>query len=229
MESKEPILFEAKHITSRRKGLFQKGQYLDDISFSLPAGYIMGIVGKNGAGKTTFFDYIIDEKKRYRGEFLLNGADISKNHLSAMNQIGFISEDNYFFTTMSIRKNVELLAPFYEKFDHKLFSEKLSEFELTSGKCVGNLSRGQMMKFQLAFAMAHKPKLYLLDEATAGMDPVFRLDFYKQLRLLLEDGCGVILSTHLEEEIEKQIDYVGILEEGKMIFFGENEMGGILL
>ncbi len=79
------------------------------------------------------------------------------------------------------------------------------------------------MKFQLAFAVAHRPKLYLLDEATAGMDPVFRIDFYRILRELLEgENCGIILSTHIEEEIEKQLDYVGMLEEGRLVSFGEN-------
>ena len=86
-----------------------------------------------------------------------------------------------------------------------------------------SMSRGENMKFQLAFAIAHKPKLYLIDEATAGMDPVFRIEFYKTLRdEVLREDCGILLSTHLEEEIEKQLDYVGCLEAGKWLSFQEN-------
>lgn len=87
------------------------------------------------------------------------------------------------------------------------------------------MSRGELVKFQLAFAASHHPKLFLLDEATAGMDPVFRTDFYKFLHYLIaEEECSVILSTHIEEEIEKQLDYVGILDEGRFVSFKETAL-----
>ena len=87
---------------------------------------------------------------------------------------------------------------------------------------VKNMSRGEYMKFQMAFAMAHKPKLYLIDEATSKMDPVFRKDFYNIMHEIIEDeSASIILVTHLEEELEFKVDYVGIMENGKMISFNE--------
>lgn len=80
------------------------------------------------------------------------------------------------------------------------------------------------MRFQMAFAMAHGTKLYLLDEATAGMDPVFRVDFFKILHeVIAEEEASVLMATHLAEELEHKMDYVGIMEEGRMVSFGENE------
>ena len=138
--------------------------------------------------------------------------------------MGFVSEDHEFLGARSLIQNGELLGRFYENFDMDRFRETLSQLGLPLSKNVHVLSRGENMKFQLAFAMAHHPDLYLIDEATAGMDPVFRMEFYRILRRLLEeDRCSVILSTHSREEITKELDYIGVLEEGKLISFGEND------
>lgn len=216
--------FGTSHISSQRYSYFGKKIFgLEDISFGLPRGYIMGLIGKNGAGKTTFFDCIMNEKKRYSGEMMLEGRNIHENHLWFLDKTGFVSEKNEFLELRTARQNAQMLGRFYSSFDMELFERMMERCKVSSGKTVGKMSRGENVKFQLAFAVAHRPSLYLLDEATAGMDPVFRIDFYKILHELLEDGdCGIILSTHIEEEIEKQLDYVGILEEGRLISFGEN-------
>lgn len=220
---KNNTLFEAKDVRSLKpKGFGRRAFKLENISFALPAGYIMGLVGKNGAGKTTFFDYIMDSKKRYAGAFLLEGREIHEDHLQTLNQVGFVSEKNEFLDLRTAAQNVQMLSRFYSDFDKDLFARTMESFQVSVHKTVGKMSRGEQMKFQLAFAVAHKPKLFLLDEATAGMDPVFRIDFYRLLRELIQDeSCSVLLSTHIEEEIEKQLDYVGVLEEGRFVSFGE--------
>ena len=87
------------------------------------------------------------------------------------------------------------------------------------------MSRGELMKFQFAFAVAHRPRLLLLDEATAGMDPVYRKDFFKRLKnLLASEECSIIMSSHLEEDIKQQFDYLGGFEEGNFIYFKENQL-----
>lgn len=221
----EDILFAAKQVTSLKSHRFRKNAFkLQDISFSLPKGYIMGLIGKNGAGKTTFFDHIMDEKKNYSGELLLEGKEIHEDHIQFLEQVGFVSEKNKFMDLRTARQNAAMLGPFYSAFDMHLFENIMEQLQLSTSKTIGRMSRGELVKFQLSFAASHHPKLFLLDEATAGMDPVFRIDFYKILRHLIEkEDCSVILSTHIEEEIEKQLDYVGVLEEGKFISFGENE------
>ncbi len=218
----ENMIFEAVDLTTcpRKKKAFR----LEHISFSLPAGYIMGLVGKNGAGKSTFFRTIMGENSRYTGNLLLEGSTLRGNHVAAMEKIGFVSEDNEFLGARSLIQNGELLGPFYNGFDTERFRQTLTRFQLPLSRNIHDLSRGEMMKFQLAFAMAHHPRLYLIDEATAGMDPVFRMDFYRILRSLLEEeSCSVILSTHIREEITRELDYVAVLENGKLVSFGENE------
>lgn len=221
----EDILFAAKQVTSLKSHRFRKNSFkLQDINFALPKGYIMGLIGKNSAGKTTFFDYIMDEKKKYSGELILEGKEIHEDHIQVLDQIGFVSEKNKFMELRTARQNAAMLGPFYSAFDMDLFENIMEQLQLSTSKTIGRMSRGELVKFQLSFAASHHPKLFLLDEATAGMDPVFRIDFYKILRRLIEEeNCSVILSTHIEEEIERQLDYIGILEEGRFISFGENE------
>ncbi len=219
----EKIVFEARNVSGKR-GLF-RGFQLQNVDFQLPYGYIMGIIGKNGAGKSTFFDYIMNERKRYQGELLLEGVEIHSDYVNTMDKIGFISEKNEFPEMHTPRQIANLFGRFYTQFDKEVFEQTMNTAQVSVRKVLDTMSRGERMKFQLAFAMAHKPKLYLLDEATAGMDPVFRMDFYKLLRLQMADqDCAVILSTHLEEEIEKQLDYIGLLEQGKFLSFEENKL-----
>ena len=220
---KEDVLFSARGVSSlKARGHGKRAFKLENISFALPKGYIMGLVGKNGAGKTTFFEYIMNEKKRYSGELLLDGREIHEDYLQTLNRIGFVSEKNEFLNIRTAAQNAQMLGRFYSDFDEALFESTMESFRVSKDKTVMKMSRGEQMKFQLAFAVAHRPRLYLLDEATAGMDPVFRIEFYKLLRTLLQDeSCSVILSTHIEEEIEKQLDYVGVLDAGRFVSFGE--------
>lgn len=217
-------LFSARKVSGLAGSGYKKKAFrLEEVDFELPGGYIMGIVGKNGAGKTTFFDYIMDGRKRYAGELLLEGKEIHENHLQTLDRIGFVSEKNEFMEMRTAGQNAKMLGRFYSQFDMDLFERTAERLGIGKNKTVGEMSRGERMKFQLAFAVAHVPKLLLLDEATAGMDAVFRIDVYRLLRdLIKEENCSVVLSTHIEEEIEKQLDYVGVLEKGRFISFREN-------
>lgn len=196
---------------------------LENISFSLPAGYIMGMAGSNGAGKTTLLDYIVNEKRRYNGSIRIGGWDIRENHAYMKNKIGFVSDENQFLMERTAKQNGQILGVFYENFDMEAFLAVLREMEVPEGRAYGKMSRGERMKFQMAFAMAHKPAVYLLDEVTAGMDPVFRVDFFKILHEIIKDEqASVVMTSHIETEMEQKTDYLGILENGKMIRFGES-------
>lgn len=201
-----------------------KGKFrLQNINFSLPAGYIMGIMGQNGAGKTTLIRYIMEDKKLYSGTIRINGVDIRDDHAYMKNKIGFVSEENIFITERTAEQNVELLSGFYETFDRDIFISAMKKMELSPKKTYGKMSRGEVLKFQMAFAMAHKPEIYLLDEVTAGMDPVFRMDFFKILQDVIRDEkASVIMTSHIESEIERKTDYVGIMKNGQLIDFGES-------
>ena len=199
----------------------QAGLGTEDIT--LYPGEIHALLGENGAGKTTFFRYIMEEKKHYRGSFYLDGTDIAENHVWSMNRIGFVSEERLFLRQKSARENARLLGSFYDTFDMDRFAALMEQMDLTMARTVEQMSRGENVKFQLAFALAHKPRLLLLDEPTAGMDPIFRKEFYRLLRQQLEVlDCSVIMSSHLEDDIRKEFDYIGRFEHGEFTSFYEN-------
>lgn len=222
LEYNEVPLLEFRHVSGKQKKFGKKKFVLEDVSFALPKGFMMGVSGVNGAGKTTLVDYIMNPNKQYEGEILINGEEIHTNHTRLREKIAWVSEDNSFLEARTAKQNAELLGSLYEDFDIKIFYQALQKMELASSKTLRNMSRGERMRFQLAFAMAHKPVLYLLDEVTAGMDPVFRIDFFRLLHELLEDEVSVLMVTHIEEELDKKMDYIGVMENGRMVEFYEN-------
>ena len=214
----ERIILEFDHVT----GIFGRFR-LQDINFSLPAGYMMGLVGANGAGKTTCIKYLMQEKKRYDGLIRIDGVEHYTHGTAFRNQVGFVSEDNAFFEERTGSQNVDLMRNFYDDFDRELFGNAMETMKVSAAKTYGKMSRGERMKFQMAFAMAHHPLLYVLDEVTAGMDPVFRIDFFKILHEVIQkQEAAVLMTSHIDSELKKQMDYIGILEQGKMTYFGEN-------
>lgn len=206
------------HVTGKGKKF-----HLKDINLELQPGYIYGLIGENGAGKTTLMKYILNEKSEYDGQICVEGEDIKTKHAEIMNKIGYVSEDNHFFGDRTGRQNVELLGRFYDDFDIEKFEETMKWMKLSAAKTYRLMSRGEQLKFQLAFAIAHNPSLYLLDEVTAGMDPVFRLDFFEVLRELIRDEkCCILMTNHIMSEVEMKTDYVGIMEDGRLVEFTES-------
>ena len=206
------------HVTGKGKKF-----HLKDINMELLPGYIYGLIGENGAGKTTLMKYILNEKSQYDGQIYIEGEDIKTKHAAIMNKIGYVSEDNHFFGDRTAMQNVKLLEKFYENFCMEKFEEAMKWMKLSATKTYRLMSRGEQLKFQLAFAIAHTPCLYLLDEVTAGMDPVFRLDFFEVLRELIKDEkCCILMTNHIMSEVEMKTDYVGIMKDGQLIEFKES-------
>jgi len=211
------MILEFKQVTGT-----SKKYALKEISFALEAGYIMGLAGKNGAGKTTLLDYIMNPRQQYTGEILIDGVNIRDNRTVMMNKIGFISDNNPFLMDRTAEQNAQLLGTLYEEWDKGIFYNAMKKMELSVKKTVGKMSRGEMFKFQTAFAMAHKPVLYLIDEATAGMDPVFRIDYFKMLQeIIADETASILMTSHIQDEIQRKMDYVGVMDGGKLVQFGE--------
>lgn len=217
----EKTVLEFSHVTEKKR-LFHKF-HLEDISFALKEGYIYALMGKNGAGKSTLLNRIIKEQKDYSGTISFLGKDLKKEHAFAMQRIGFVSEDRGFLEKRTCMQNADILGRLYDDFDITLFRKILKEAGGKPEGTYGKLSRGEKMKFQLAFAAAYHPQLYLFDEADAGMDAVFREEFWKLLQHLVAESCAsVLLTSHITSEVMLHADYIGIIEEGRLVHFAES-------
>lgn len=196
---------------------------LDSVSFTLPEGYILGLIGKNGAGKSTLMNCIIGCID-YEGEIIVDGVVNTIHERAATEKIGFIVEDGPFLKRESLLKNGELLGSLYSDWDDEKFHKLLVELGLHYDTEYRELSKGMETRFQLAFALAHSPKLLILDEPTGGLDPVFRKTFLKILQdVVNREMVSVIISTHLTTDLDKVADYVMMLDNGKMVFYKDKE------
>lgn len=197
---------------------------LKEISFSLEEGYILGIIGRNGAGKTTLMNCILGTTVYDKGSIQICGSPEQFHTNMAKENLGFVVEPGPFFAADTLWKNGELLGPFYKAWDRKAFYKYLREFELNPDKLYSDLSKGMKTKFQLAFALAHTPKLMILDEPTGGLDPVFRQEFLKIMqREVRAKMMSVIISTHLTTDLDKVADYVMLLDSGECVFYLDKE------
>ena len=212
------IALEFKDVTGKGFGF-----KLKNVTMTLENGYIYAVTGKNGAGKTTLFNYILTEKKRYTGSIKLFGYELAGNHAKTMEITGLVSEDNTFFENRTGRQNAEILGLVYDNFDMELFDKCMKKMNVHGQTTLWRMSRGERMKFQLAFAIAHHSRLYLLDEATAGMDAVFKIELFDMLReLIAGEDCCVLMTTHDMSEIAKNTDYVSIMDNGTLGEFVES-------
>jgi len=199
-----------------------KGFRLKDINMEIREGYLTGLVGKNGAGKTTLFQYMMDPSIQYEGEILIDDNPEGLKDAPVKSRVAYVSEDQQFFMQKSGEQNAQLYGSLYDHFDIDQFRQCMKQLEVSVRKQLSQMSRGEYLRFQMAFAMAHETKLYLLDEVTAGMDPVFRKDFFRLLHeILLEEDVSILMSSHIEEEIGQHMDYVGVLDDGRLVSFGE--------
>jgi len=211
-------IFEMSQVCGSRKK-FQ----LQDINLQLEPGYIYAIAGENGAGKSTLFYTILSERSKYTGNITAFGMDMKTNREAVMNKVAFISEDANWMVLESGMANARMLGCLYDDFDENAFKEQMKKMQVSTAVSYERLSRGEKMKFQLSFGIACGAKLFFLDEATAGMDPVFRIDFFNILReLLVNEDVSVLMTSHNMTEIEKQTDYVAIMEEGHLGAFKES-------
>lgn len=215
----EQAIIEVKGLTKKYASFAMK-----EVTFSLEPGYILGLTGRNGAGKTTLLRQLVHPETASGGSVIINGIDARKNPLKAKQELGILMEDQPFLLDMTLEMNGTLLGAFYEHFSMEKFFEYLKRFELNRGSVYRELSRGMRMKFQLAFALAHGPKLLLMDEATGGLDVVFRREFYYLLQEAVEQELvSVIIATHVTEDLDKVADYVAFMEAGRMKFYESKE------
>lgn len=197
---------------------------LDRVSFLLPRGAIMGLIGENGAGKSTTINCILNEIQKSSGKVLIFGKDHISDEIEIKSKLGVVFDENHFpdiFTPMEIGKYMSGIYPGWEWVVYRQFLEK---FELPKDKKIKDFSKGMKVKLAFAVALSHKAELLILDEATSGLDPIIRDDVLDMLIDFVQDEShSVLVSSHIISDLEKVADYITFLHKGKVIFSHEKD------
>jgi len=191
---------------------------VEDASFVLPKGHIMGFVGKNGAGKTTTIKAILNMLSRDAGEIKIFGKDNIEHEAEIKQKIGIVMDSPFYEENWTLVQVGKALKPFYNDWDDDKFSHMLNEFSLDPTKRIKQLSRGMKMKIMIAAALAHNPDLLILDEPTSGLDAVARDELLDVLQDFMKDkNKSILFSTHITSDLEKIADYITVISNGKIM------------
>lgn len=204
------------------KGLVKKYKTftLGPIDLTVPGGSIMGLIGENGAGKSTLIKSMLGIAKPDGGAVALLGTD--PDH--AKEDIGIVMDDCFFSEYLRVKDVDSVLYRVYRDWDKDLFRRYLDKFSLDGKKNIKELSRGMRMKLSLAAALAHRPRLLLLDEATAGLDPVVRDEILDEfLDFISDEDHAILISSHITSDLEKVADYIAYLHQGKLLMCDEKD------
>ena len=191
---------------------------LEHISLSIPGGTIMGLVGENGAGKSTTIRAALGLIRKDAGEVLYCGEPLTTDSAAMKEQIGVVFDSICFYPELTVEKAGKICRKTYRNWDEAYFRELLEQFSLDPKQKIKALSRGMSMTLSLVLAFAHRPKLLILDEPTSGLDPVVRddlLDLF--LDFVRDEEHAILISSHITSDLEKIADYVTFLHAGKLL------------
>ena len=190
---------------------------LDNVSFRVKGGRIMGFIGRNGAGKTTTLKCALGLVKPLSGSIRYFGMEMREHEKEIKQKIGFASGGVDYFNKKKIRDIVKVTKSFYNDWDDTAYREYMNLFELDENKTPAELSAGMKVKLNLVMALSHKAKLLLLDEPTSGLDPVSRDEILTIFKYLRSQGCAIIFSTHVTSDLDKCADDITYIHDGKIV------------
>lgn len=194
------------------------GFQLDNVSFSIPKGAIVGLIGENGAGKSTTIKAVLDLIKRDSGTVTFWGQELASSK-QLKEDIGVVFDGINFYETLTPAKVGKISSAAYRQWDEYLYQNFLKRFELPADKEIKTFSKGMKMKLCIAVALSHKPKLLILDEATSGLDPVMRDDILDVfLEFVQDENHSILMSSHITTDLEKIADYIVFIHQGKVLF-----------
>lgn len=205
-------LLQLKNISKKYRGF-----ELKDISFSLNKGEILGLLGANGAGKTTIIKIIAGITNKSSGNVIFKDKEMNEDNFELKRHIGIVLDELClpdYMTVKDIRNITKSLQPNWS--DSK-FNEYLSKYELPSKKSIGSFSKGMKSRLSIALALAHDPELIIMDEPTSGLDIYSRETTLTDIETLAkEEGKAIIFSSHIADEVERLCDSIVIIEHGKI-------------
>ena len=211
---------EIKHLT-KDYGSF----CLEDVNLEIPKGTILGLIGENGAGKSTTIKCILNLIRRNQGEIRVMGLDNLQQEREVKARTAVVFDECPFHENLTAAMVGQILAGVCPDWDGKRYAALVNELELPGKKTVKEFSRGMKMKLSIAAALARDPQVLLLDEATSGLDPVARDAILEKLMDFVSDGeRAVLLSSHITSDLEKAADYVAYLHKGKLLLQGEKDV-----
>ncbi|MBM7542781.1 ATP-binding cassette domain-containing protein [Amphibacillus cookii] len=205
---------ELKNVTKKFKGFA-----VEDMDLQIKQGFVTGFMGENGAGKSTTIKMMLNLLQPDAGEVKVFGLDYTTHEKVIKERIGFVYDGNVFFEGLNLKDIKRIVAPAYERWDDKLFHKYIEQFDLPLNKAMKTFSKGMQMKASLAIALSHHAELIILDEPTAGLDPIFRRELLDLLQELMVDGNRTIFfSTHITSDLDRIADYLAFIHKGDLIF-----------
>ena len=190
---------------------------LDHVSFTVPGGSIVGLIGENGAGKSTTINAALGLIQKEDGVVsILNKEELDGD---IKEQIGVVFDGSNYPEILSPRKLNRVMKNIYRTWDEQVYLRLLKQFSLPSDKQIKQFSKGMKMKLAISVAFSHHSRLLILDEATSGLDPVVRDDILDMLLDFVQDeGHSILVSSHITSDLEKIADYIVFIHEGKVVF-----------
>ncbi|MEG1310796.1 MAG: ABC transporter ATP-binding protein [Romboutsia sp.] len=195
---------------------------IDDLE--IKKGYITGFIGPNGSGKTTTIKLIMNMISKDSGSIKIFGKEYKMDDISIKEQIGYVGDISGFSHDSKICDIKKNICRFYKNWDEKLYKLYISKFGLKENKIYKDLSKGQQKKFELTMALSHHPKLIIMDEPTANLDPLVRNEFLEILQDRIDkDGVSIFYSTHITSDLDKVGDYLVFIYNGKIILSDDKD------
>jgi ABC-2 type transport system ATP-binding protein len=197
---------------------FGKFEAVKNVSLRVPKGTVFGLLGVNGAGKSTIIKMVMGHLRPTTGEIRVLGRALGEDLLGIRRRVAYVSENRYLYEWMTVEESIGFTRAFHETWDDRKAADLLKRFSLPPEKKVRQLSRGNRARLCLLLALSFSPELIVLDEPTSGLDPIVRRDFIENIVAeIAEEGKTVLFSSHIVEEIERVADYVGIINEGELL------------
>ena len=201
------------------------GFQLEPLNLTLPQGCIMGLIGENGAGKSTILKLILDMLHKDSGSITILGKDNGENLRLIKEDIGVVMDEVGIPECLNTRQVGTIMAGTFQNWDQKTYEELLQSLSIPANKAFKDFSRGMKMKLGIAIAMSHHAKLLLLDEATNGLDPVVRDQVVELLCEFTRDEThSILISSHIVSDLEKLCDYIAFLHQGKLLLCEEKDV-----